>query len=88
MRVSVSQAKGQLLELIRRAEAGEDVELTRRGHTVARLVGTPKPSSLPPEAKMRLMLEIAERGRAKALPGPDAARSADFLYDDETGLPA
>lgn len=88
MRVSVSQAKGQLLELVRRAEAGEDIELTRRGQTVVRLVRTPKPSKFTPEEKMRIMLEISEQGRMKALPGPSAARSADFLYDDETGLPA
>lgn len=88
MRVSVSQAKGQLLELIRRAEAGEDVELTRRGQTVVRLVRTPKRSALTPDEKRRILHEIAETGRRKALPGPGAARSADFLYDDETGLPA
>lgn len=88
MRVSVSQAKGQLLELVRRAEAGEDIELTRRGETVVRLVRTPKRSALTVEEKRRILREIAESGRTKALPGPCAARSADFLYDDDTGLPA
>ena len=38
MRVSVSDAKGQLTELVKRAEAGDEVILTRRGHEVARLV--------------------------------------------------
>jgi prevent-host-death family protein len=37
MRVPVSEAKGQLTELVRRAEAGEEVILTRHGHAVARL---------------------------------------------------
>ena len=86
MRISVSQAKGQLLELVRRAEAGEDIELTRRGETVARLVRPSRPV-MTPEEKRRLLLEIMESGRGKATPGPDAARSQDFLYDDD-GLPA
>ncbi len=38
MRVSVSDAKGQLTELVKRAEAGDEVILTRRGHEIARLV--------------------------------------------------
>ena len=87
MRISVSQAKGQLLELVLRAQSGEDIELTRRGETVARIVQAPRPR-LTPEEKKRIMLEIAEEGRKKVLPGPCAARAADFLYDDETGLPA
>ena len=88
MRVPVSQAKGQLLELVRRAEAGEDIELTRRGETVVRLIRTAKPSGLTPDEKARVLLEISKRGRSKAAPGPGAARAADFLYDDGTGLPA
>lgn len=87
MRVSVSQAKGQLLDLVRRAEAGEDVELTRHGVPVVKLVGSARPK-LTPEEKLQFMRDVVERARAKALPGPCAARSADFLYDDETGLPA
>ena len=38
MRVAVSSAKGHLTELIRRAEAGEEVVLTRHGRAVVRLV--------------------------------------------------
>ncbi len=38
MLVSVSDAKGQLTELVRRAEAGDEVVLTRHGKAVARLV--------------------------------------------------
>ncbi len=38
MHVSVSDAKGQLSELVRRAEAGEEVILTRRGREIVRLV--------------------------------------------------
>ena len=38
MRVAVTNAKGQLTELVRRAEAGEEILLTRHGKAVARLV--------------------------------------------------
>ncbi|BCH10619.1 antitoxin [Mesorhizobium sp. 131-3-5] len=38
MNVSISEAKAKLSELVRRAEAGEDIALTRHGKIVARLV--------------------------------------------------
>ena len=37
--VPLAQAKNQLSELITRVESGETVAVTRRGKTVARLVG-------------------------------------------------
>lgn len=86
MRVSVTEAKGQLTELVRRAENGEEVELTRHGKPVARLVQTTRPP-LTPEERLRIIDEIVESARGKATPGPCAARAADFLYDDD-GLPA
>lgn len=84
MRVSVSEAKGQLTELVKRAEAGDEVILTRHGHEVARLV----PIAAAPSADSRraLMDRIRAAAAAKARPGPDAARSQDFLYGDD-GLP-
>ena len=81
MQIAVSEAKGQLLELVRRAEAGEEVVLTRRGHAIARLVAIAATA-----AERRAALEEA-RGAAAAGPGPTAARSQDFLYDED-GLPA
>lgn len=85
MRVSVSDAKGQLTELVKRAEAGDEVILTRRGHEVARLV----PVAMAPSATGRrvLMERIRASAASKARPGPDAAHSQDFLYGDD-GLPA
>ena len=85
MKVSVSEAKGQLTELVRRAEAGDEVILTRHGQAAVRLV--PIKPVLDAAAKMKLMQEIRESARSKVTPGPDAARSQDFLYDDD-GLPA
>ena len=37
MYIPVSEAKAQLTDLVRRAEAGEEIILTRFGHAVARL---------------------------------------------------
>jgi prevent-host-death family protein len=84
MRVSVSDAKGRITELVKRAEAGDEVILTRRGLEIARLV----PSSPIPSAKSRraLMERVRAAAAAKVRPGADAARSQDFLYGDD-GMP-
>lgn len=84
MNVTVSEAKGQLTDLVRRAEAGEEVVLTRHGHPVARLTAVKRaPTS---EEKRKILEEVIAAARGKAKPGPNAARSQDFLYD-ERGLP-
>jgi len=82
MRISVSEAKGQLTDLVRRAEAGDEIILTRLGQPAVRLV----PVRPVPKRKTRRQLLEALRtaGAAKAHAGPSAARSQDFLYD---GLP-
>lgn len=86
LNIPVSEAKGQLTELVRRAEAGEEVVLTRHGHPVARLVpATAKPKH-DPETRRKILEDIMASARGKATPGPSAARSQDFLYD-EYGLP-
>jgi prevent-host-death family protein len=84
MRISVSEAKAQLTELVRRAEAGENVVLTRHGQEAVRLV--PVQRDVGRTERRALMERIRLSGAAKALRGPDAARSQDFLYDDD-GLP-
>lgn len=85
MHVPLSKAKAQLTDLVRRAEAGEEVVLTRHGQPA--VVLTPaKQKAHDPEARRRLLLEIMESARGKATPGPCAARSQDFLYDED-GLP-
>jgi prevent-host-death family protein len=83
MRVSVSDAKRQLTELVRRAEAGDEVVLTRRGKAVARLVPV---TAMPTAIDRRAILnKVRASGPKSATPGPEAARSQDFLYED--GLP-
>lgn len=84
MRVSVTEAKGQLTELVRRAEAGDEVILTRHGQPAVRLVPV-KPA--PDRASRRALVEALQASAAaKATAGASAARSQDFLYDDD-GLP-
>ena len=84
MQVSVSDAKGQLTELVRRAEAGDEVVLTRHGKATVRLV----PVRPPPDADARraviAAIQAAASGQRTA--GSAAARSQDFLYDED-GLP-
>ena len=84
MQIPVSHAKAQLTELVRRAEAGDEIVLTRRGQPAVRLVPVKKP--LDPAARCKLIREIQKSAAAKLTPGPDAAHSQDFLYD-EYGLP-
>lgn len=83
MEISVTEAKAQLTDLVRRAEAGDDIVLTRHGHAVARLVPT---KVVGPGARRALLEEFRASASAKATPGPSAARSQDFLYDED-GLP-
>ncbi len=82
MQVSVTEAKGQLTELVRRA--GEEVVLTRHGHAAVRLVPVKRVRD---RASRRALLDaVRASAAAKALAGPSAARSQDFLYDED-GLP-
>ena len=84
MRISVTEAKGQLTELVRRAEAGEEIILTRHGHPVARL--SPIKAAWDRENRLARLKSLATAASAKASEGPSAARSQDFLYGED-GLP-
>lgn len=84
MLISVTDAKQRLTELVRRAKAGDDIIVTRRGRIVARLVPIrPAPTA---RAKRMLLEAVRSSGSARATVGPDAARSQDFLYGEE-GVP-
>jgi prevent-host-death family protein len=78
MKIAVSDAKAQLLDLVRRAEKGEEVILTRRGEAIAKLVG------LAPDGDRRRAALARARGAAKS---SISAEDAANLYDDH-GLPA
>ncbi|PZR32701.1 type II toxin-antitoxin system Phd/YefM family antitoxin [Caulobacter segnis] len=86
MRVAVAEAEGQLTDLVRRAEAGEEIILTQDGHAAVKLTPIPNKPLVDSAERMRRLQAISESGRAKATPGVSAARSQDFLYDDD-GLP-
>jgi prevent-host-death family protein len=84
MRISVTEAKGQLTELVRRAEAGEEVVLTRHGRDAIRFAPIKPVQSL--DERRRLLDSVQAAAAVKATAGVSAARSQDFLYDDD-GLP-
>ena len=83
MQISLTDAKAKLTELVRRAEAGDDIILTRHGQPAARLV----PIARRPSDGEREALLDALHGAGKRDFGPDAAHISDWLYDDN-GLPA
>jgi prevent-host-death family protein len=80
MQISATAAKGQLTELVRRAESGENIVLTRHGHPAVRLVPVKaKPSR---EERHALLRALEAAAASRALPGPSAERSQDFLYGE------
>ena len=84
MNIPITVAKAQLPELVRRAEAGEEIILTRHGAAAVRFV--PVRTAAHRAARNKRLLELsAEMARLKT-PGPDAAHASDFMFDDE-GLP-
>ena len=84
MRISVTQAKGRLTELVRRAEAGDDVVLTRHGQAAVKL--TPLRRLPDAEARQAVIARVQASAANKRIAGPRAARSQDYPYDDH-GLP-
>ncbi|KQU99110.1 type II toxin-antitoxin system prevent-host-death family antitoxin [Devosia sp. Root105] len=84
MDVSVSAAKGQLTDLVKRAEAGETVLLTRRGEVVARIVPASSRRTTP-RFRMETIDEIVRSAKEK-LKAQAAVSSADDIYD-EFGAP-
>ena len=92
MRIAVSDAKARLTDLVRRAEAGDEVILTRHGQPAAKIVPIAPEMRIDPEelrARRRAILdEVIAAARARGpYHGPPAERAADFLYGDD-GLPA
>ena len=84
MRVSVTEAKGRLAELVRRAEAGAEVVFTRHGRAAVK----PAPVRRRPDADARRAVTARTRAAAtdKRTAGANAAHSQDFLYGGD-GLP-
>jgi prevent-host-death family protein len=78
MQISVSDAKAQLTELLRRAEEGEDIVLTRYGQPVARLA--PLVVAQNRNARLANLKMMRREARAKAAIGPGAFLSWDYLF--------
>ena len=89
VRVSLTKAKAQLTELVRRAEEGEVVQITRHNQVVA-TINRPQPELSPSELREKRRKAIEKFQAAIAAlppsPGPDAAHAADFLYGPD-GMP-
>ena len=85
MDISVSDAKALLTDLVRRAEQGEEVVLTRHGQPVARIapVATPKPTAA---QKRAILDEIIARAQRNIRPGPSLKEIEDEMYN-EYGMP-
>ena len=90
MHIPLSEAKGKLTDLVRRAEAGDEVILTRHGNPAVQLMPVNARRS-PEEVRARRLAAIdwaIAAARERRPDGrPSAARSQDYLYGDD-GLPA
>ncbi|MGX5773426.1 type II toxin-antitoxin system Phd/YefM family antitoxin [Methylorubrum zatmanii] len=84
MCVSMADAERQLPDLVRRAEAGEEIVPTQNNRTSTH----PEPIRAAPDRRARrsLLKEIRHSAASRMLAEPDAAHSQDFLYGDD-GLP-
>ena len=84
MEIPLSDAEARLPELLRLAEAGEDIVLTRDGKPAVRL--SPVRHRKDRDEFLEAVQRISASASRKAKAGPSAERSQDFLYDDD-GLP-
>lgn len=86
MDISVTDAKAQLTDLVRRVEAGDDVVLTRHGHAVVRLVPVRPAINARSRKAVIDLVRASAAARFKAKHATPADRSQDFLYGED-GLP-
>lgn len=86
MDISVTDAKAQLTDLVRRVEAGDEVVLTRHGHAVVRLV--PVRPAINAKSRKAVLDAVRASAAARVIEDhrPSADRSQDFLYGED-GLP-
>ena len=84
MHVSVTDAKGKLTDLVRRAEAGDEVILTRHGRATVRLVAVHAATDR--VTRRRVLEAFSKSSASRVIEGASAAKSQDFLYDED-GLP-
>lgn len=68
--VNLADAKAHLSELVDRVEAGESVDITRRGKAVARLAAIPRPRKPVDVARLRALTDSMQ---------PQAESAADLV---------
>lgn len=69
--IDIRQARDRFSELVHRAEAGEEIVLTRQGKAVARLIHAPRaPKVLPTLREFRRLL------------GQEGTPAVDFIRED------
>jgi prevent-host-death family protein len=85
MQVTVTEAKARLTELVKRAEDGEQIVLTRHGHDIVRLVAVRRATGV--QDRRSIIAQSRASAARKDPAGSSAARSQDVLYDDD-GLPS
>ncbi len=83
MNIPITEAKAQLTELVRRAEAGETVVLTRHGKPAVKLVPAEQPARKLDRARID---EITRRAVERLGPSDGTTGDHSFLYGDD-GLP-
>lgn len=74
--VNLAEAKARLSELLDRVEAGNSIEITRRGKPVARLTAAASP---------RKRIDAAELGSLTAAMPPQTRRAADLVRSMRDG---
>ena len=84
MNIPITEAKAQLTELVRRAEQGETIVLTRHGKPAVRLV--PTEAAAPRKLDRASIDRITASVVAKLGPSSGPPGDHSFLYDDD-GLP-
>lgn len=60
MQIAIADAKARFADLIRRAENGENIVLTRHGKPVAQLTGAPRAQSLPLFGALKGRIRISD----------------------------
>ncbi len=74
--INLADAKAHLSELIDRVEAGETIEILRRGKAVARLTGAQQPRKHIPVDELRAFTATMK---------PQAQSTADFIREMRDG---
>ena len=85
MQISVSDAKARLTELLRRAEEGEDIVLTRYGQPVARLA--PIVAERNRKARLANLKVMRQQDRTKAAIGPGGCRHPGISFSARISCP-